>query len=42
MSTHPYNARHHPPPQELELHDIMRVGGRVHAVVRRRPALGPA
>jgi hypothetical protein len=34
------NARHHPPPQAIGLHDKQRVGGRVHAVVRfQRPFL---
>ena len=32
----PPNARHHPPPQEIEVDDKQRVGGRVHAVVRLR------
>ena len=31
----PHNARHHPPPQAFDLHKSRRVGGRVHAVVRR-------
>jgi hypothetical protein len=29
------NARHHPPRSPVDLHDIRRVRGRVHAVVRR-------
>jgi hypothetical protein len=29
------NARHHPAPREIDLHESPRVGGRVHAVVRR-------
>ena len=28
------NARHHPPPRAIDLHESRRVGGRVHAVVR--------
>jgi hypothetical protein len=28
------NARHHPPPRAIDVHEIPRVGGRVHAVVR--------
>jgi hypothetical protein len=31
----PHNARHHPPPRMIDLHESRRVGGRVHAVVRR-------
>ncbi len=31
----PPNARHHPPPRAIDVHEILRVGGRVHAVVRR-------
>jgi hypothetical protein len=34
------NARHHPPPRAIEVDDKRRVGGRVHAVVRRRPSPG--
>src|SRR5215203_399682 len=34
--TKPANARHRPPPRALDLHEILRVGGRVHAVVRLR------
>ena len=30
------NARHHPPPRPTEMDDKVRVGGRVHAVVRWR------
>ena len=30
------NARHHPPPQAIDLHESRRVGGRVHAVVGRQ------
>jgi hypothetical protein len=33
------NARHHPPPQAIEINDKQRVGGRVHAVVRRMRSL---
>ena len=33
------NARHHPPADPYVEHDILRVAGRVHAVVRRRDAL---
>ncbi len=29
------NARHHPPPRQIDVYDRQRVGGRVHAVVRR-------
>ena len=29
------NARHHPPPHKVDLHESHRVGGRVHAVVMR-------
>ena len=31
----PPNARHHPPPRIFAFDDIIRVGGRVHAGVRR-------
>src|SRR5829696_9183298 len=34
-ATVPHNARHHPPPRAIDLHESRRVGGRVHAVVRR-------
>jgi hypothetical protein len=30
-----HNARHHPPPSQIDLLDSRRVGGRVHAVVMR-------
>src|ERR1044071_3162599 len=33
----PPNARHHPPPRKIVLQEILSVGGRVHAVVRRCP-----
>ena len=29
----PPNARHHPPPRDIAKDEIIRVGGRVHAVV---------
>ena len=32
------NARHHPPPQAIDVDESHRVGGRVHAVVGRRVA----
>jgi hypothetical protein len=35
-SPKPPNARHHPPPRQIDLHESLRVGGRVHAVVRLR------
>src|SRR5829696_6926519 len=38
-ATVPHNARHHPPPRAIDLHESRRVGGRVHAVVRFRPRL---
>ena len=33
------NAAHHAPAGPIEIDDIIRVAGRVHALVRRRPTL---
>ena len=34
-----HNAAHHAPAHKIDLHDINRVAGRVHALVRLRPPL---
>jgi hypothetical protein len=35
------NAAHHAPPRKIELYDVLRVGGRVHALVRLRHIFSP-
>lgn len=35
---HAFNAAHHAPARKIEVDDILRVAGRVHALVRRLAA----